>query len=254
MFCLPPSRTALIGLLMSASPAFAYHPLISDDTGTQGSGGNLIEVGFDYARSQEAGITDTSRTIPLTYTHGIEDNLDIFVGVSRQLNPATGWRNTLLGAKWRFYENPQNRFSLAIKPEILLPVSASREAAGLGNGEISFAMTFILTKETTFGELHLNLAAQRNNFDDHTNSDRRNLYRVSLAPVWHVSDNWKLAFDAGLTTNPDSGMKSHTGYMELGAIYSPDENLDFSLGLIRDSLGTSANSALATFLATWRFR
>lgn len=243
------------GGLMAPPQAHAYHPLVTDDTGTQGLGGNQLELGYDYARSKAAGVTGIERAVPFTYTRGLTDDLDVFAGVARQTSPGNGWSNVAVGAKWRFFEDEAARFSLALKPEIVLPVSRAREAAGFGNGKTSYGLNLILTRETDFGELHFNLAAERSNFADTvTFSDRRNLYRLSVAPVWHVAEGWKAALDLGVQTNPDRAEKSRMGYMELGLVYSPSENLDLSFGLTRDIMDGAVSTTSASFGLTWRFR
>lgn len=78
--------------------------------------------------------------------------------------------------------------------------------------------------------------------------------RLSVAPVWDVSGHWKLALDAGLVTNPDRTAKARSGYAEIGAIYSPGKDLDLALGVIRNIMDGSANSAQLTAGLTWRFR
>jgi len=248
---------SLCALCFTALPsvsALAYHPLVTDDTGTQGLAGNQLELGYDFARSKAAGVVDIGREVPFTYTRGLSDNLDVFAGVSRITSPESGWSNVGVGAKWRFHENEASKFSLALKPEILLPVSAAKETADFGNGKTSFGLTLIASKETDFGELHFNLAAERNNFADDTITDRQNRYRVSFAPVWAVTDQWKLALDLGLQTNPDSTEKARMGYVELGMVYSPSEDMDFSLGITRDVMDGAIQSTSASFGLTWRFR
>jgi hypothetical protein len=258
--------------LAAALPAsaLAYHPLITDDTGTQGLsgadsqilggtgtqgiGGNQLEIRFDYAHGVAGGVVSIDRAVPFSYTRGITETLDLFVGAPRVVSPDAGWGNVGFGAKWRFYENESNKFSLAIKPEILLPVSAVKEAAGFGNGKTSYGLTLILSRETDFGELHFNLAASRDNFADNSIPDRRNRYRASFAPVWVVTEDWKVALDLGLQTNPDTTEKARMGFVELGAIYSPSKDLDLSLGIGRDVLDGAAQTRYASFGLTWHFK
>jgi hypothetical protein len=255
----PLAHIALIGAIglagMLPASALAYHPLVTDDTGTQGLSGNQLEIGYDYAHSKTAGVTDIGREVPFTYTRGLTDSLDAFAGIARQTAPGDGWGNVGVGAKWRFYEDDAAKFSMAVKPEIVLPISRAKEAAGFGNGKASYGLTLIATKETDFGELHFNLAVERSNYADTvTFTDRRNLYRISVAPVWAVAEKWKLALDLGLQTNPDPAEKSRMGYVELGMVYCPSENLDLSLGITRDVMDGPVQSTSASFGLTWRFK
>lgn len=236
------------------SGALAYHPLATDDTGTQGLAGNQLELGYDYAHSNVAGVADIGREIPLTFTRGLSDSLDVFAGIARVMSPTAGWGNPGVGLKWRFFENDASKFSLALKPEVRLPVSTTKEAAGLGNGKTSYGLTLIASREIGFGELHFNLAAERDNFDDAAITDRKNRYRLSLAPVWTVAEKWKLALDLGVQTNPDSAERARMGYVEIGMVYSPSQDIDLSLGITHDLMDGPAESTSASLGLTWRFR
>jgi hypothetical protein len=238
---------------LAPASALAYHPLTTDDTGTQGQDGNQIELGHDHTRNTVAGVVSLDRDVPFTYTRGLTDNLDVSAGIARITSPVHGWSNIGLGAKWRFCGSESSKLRLGLKPEIFLPVSAADEAAGLGNGKTSYGLTFMVTQETGYGELHMNLAAERDNFADPTIPDRRNLYRASIAPVWSVSEHWKLALDLGLKTNPDSSEKARMGYVELGVVYSPTSDLDLSLGSTHDVMDGPEQSSFTTLKLTWRF-
>lgn len=113
-----------------------------------------------------------------------------------------------------------------------------------------------MTQETAFGAVHANLAAERVNYADTAldAAERRTRYRLSVAPVWDVAEGWKLALDAGVMTNPDRTARTRMGYIEIGAIYAPDKNLDLALGVIRNVMDGSANTLQATIGLTWRFR
>jgi hypothetical protein len=80
--------------------------------------------------------------------------------------------------------------------------------------------------------------------------------RASIAPVWDVTDQWKLALDLGTQSAHAAGAKVRSNFAELGAIYSPGKDLDFALGILRscdnDSPRTTTHTATAG--VTWRFR
>lgn len=249
----PPRILVLLTGLALTGLVHAHHPLITDDAGTQGTGGNQFEFGYDYARSKADGVTARERGIPLTYTRGILDNLDVFIGTTRATHPKNGWSNLGVGAKWRIFEDEANERSMALKPEIALPVSRKAEEDGLRTAKTSYGLTFIYSQETPFGELHFNAAAERANTALES-ADRKQRYRVSVAPVWQVTDSFKLALDVGVQTNPDSGQKARMGYVQLGAVYSPDKNLDLSFGLTRDLMDGPVNTTAATLGLTWLFR
>lgn len=250
-----------ICLVLAAGLARAAQPLITDDTGTQGAGGHQIEGGIARSSDKRAGGTDATRELVLGYSYGVTDTLDVFVGLPHQrLAPAggastSGWSNPSIGAKWRFFEDEGSKLSFALRPELQSPVSTAKEARGLGQAKSSWRLDLLMTLETGFGALHANLATTRVNFNDAAlnAASRRNQYRLSVAPVWDVAEQWKLALDLGLMTNPDRTAKARMGYVELGAIYSPSKNLDFALGVIRNVSDGPVTSTQWTAGVTWRF-
>jgi len=104
---------AIAGLLSTFVPAaFAFQPLITDDTGTQGTAGNQFEFAVNEDRASSAGTTTKTRSLPLVYTRGLGDALDVYIAAThtriRSTVPgadASGSGNPALGLKWRFYEN-----------------------------------------------------------------------------------------------------------------------------------------------------
>ncbi len=243
--------------------ASAFQPLVTDDTGTQGAKGNQVEAAYNRTVDKISGTKAVTHEVPLVFTRGVTDALDLYAGLGYQriVPPAPetaedGWGNPAVGAKWRFYENEASKLSFALKPEIQFPVSDSKEARGLGTARTSYSVNLIMTQETGFGAVHANAVAERVNYsDDALNSaERRTLYRLSVAPVWDVAEGWKLAFDAGLTTNPDLAASARMGYVELGAIYSPSKDLDLAFGIVRNVSDGDISTTQATAGITWRFR
>lgn len=258
------SIAAIASMVLAAVPSLApaFQPLVTDDTGTQGAGGNQVEAAFNWTRDALPGDKQNAREVPLVYTRGITDALDLYVGSAYQRISASaapterGWGNAGLGAKWRFYENEARKLSFALKPEIRLPVSESHEARGLGAARTGYAAALILTQETGFGAVHANLAAERSRHDDPAlnAAERRTRYRLSVAPVWDVSGQWKLALDTGVETNPDRAARRYLGYAELGAIYAPAKDLEIAFGVIRNFHDGAVRTTQATLGLTWRFR
>jgi hypothetical protein len=254
----PCQTTSIVVAALVSGLAFAYQPLITDDTGTQGSGGNQLELswqhGRDHAKGATPAITTLTDSVSLVYTRGLTDSLDGYVGATWQRiedgSTHSGQGNPVVGMKWRFYET--SSWSLGIKPEVQLPVSRAAERNGMGRGKIGFSTTLILTHGTGFGDLHANIAYARVNGDASAGL-RKNQWRVSLAPAWKVSEHWQLALDLGAQTHPDSGAHYGMGYVLLGAIYSPREDLDFSCGY-QQLILNDKDSQIGALGVTWRFR
>lgn len=258
-------RSVILLGCMTLLPAVAaaFQPLVTDDTGTQGAKGNQIEFSYLKSDEEEPGNTAVTHSFPLVYTRGLTDALDVYAGASyvsfRPPAPdpeGNGAGNVVVGLKWRFYDNESDKLSLALKPEIRLPVSESAESQGLGNGRTNGSVALILTKETGFGAVHANLAVSTYRFALQANEDyhRDTLWRFSVAPVVDIAEGWKVALDAGLVTNPHQAEHAGMGYVELGAIYSPTKDLDFALGFIRDVHHENHRVFSVTAGITWRFR
>ena len=259
-----PWRATFAALLAAAlsAPALALQPLITDDTGTQGSGGNQLEFSLSAERAKSDGNTDHTRSVPVVYTRGVTDTLDVYVGAGYSwLRPdapgsnVNGATNPSLGAKWRFYESEESGSSLALKPEIIFPVSSGREAEGLGTGKTSGSLTLIYSQDVPFGAVHVNAAVGRERYRDDEISPDATTSRFSVAPVWNVSEQWKLALDVGAESARAAGDTVRSNYVELGAIYSPGKDLDLAVGLIRarDNASPETTTYTATAGLTWRF-
>lgn len=257
---------ALVALLTLAGfpvPASAFQPLITDDTGTQGSGGNQLELSLNEDRAKAAGNIQRLRTLPIIYARGLTETLDVFAGLShariRSSTPAgdaSGDRNPSFGAKWRFYENEESKTSFAVKPEVLFPVSADREGAGLGKGKTSGNLTLVLTQNVPFGAIHVNAGVGRDRYRDTSNNPDTTTTRASIAPVWDLAKRWRLALDLGTESVHARGAGVRSDFAELGAIYSPGKDLDFALGILRSSDNDSPRTTKHTASAgiTWRFQ
>jgi hypothetical protein len=257
--CDAPMASLLSALLFLAPlPALAFQPLVTDDTGTQGTGGNQLEIAVSRVRAAGG---DVTREAPLTYTRGITDALDFFIEKARIENrPAatrgeSGWGNTVFGAKWRFHETDGGT-SLALKPAASFPVGAADEGV-FGTGRLSFDAAFIFTQETGWGALHANLwAGRERNRDPAGDLDS---WLVSAAPVASIGERWKVALDFGAGREKDANdAATRRRFAEIGVIFAPNEDLEIAIGVIRqraeDAAGAASYQSEATTGITWRFR
>ena len=252
----------LASAVLFSGIASAAQPWVSDDTGTQGAGGHQLEFSLTQKGEHNSDESQRTRTLGGVYTYGLTETLDVFAGsgYSRIRKPSTssnvnGFGNPTIGAKWRFFESDESGTSVAIKPEIALPVNVSRERDGLGTGKTSGNLTAILTQEVPFGEVHVNAGLGRDRFRQNDENPATSYKRFSIAPVWEVTEAWKLALDTGFESARANSHTVRTHFVEVGAIYSPNKSLDFAVGAIRaidnDSPKTTTNTLTAG--VTWRF-
>ena len=262
MFSSPMIKQALTFIaLLSCLNAWAYYPFITDDTGTQGLGGNQIETAYEFAKVHNDVLNEEGKTIgtavgttnifAMTYTRGVGDKVDIFLSGSRQLSPVNGWQNSEIGLKWSFAGNQNKGWSAAIKPSVILPVSLSMQNSGLGNAKTNLSILLIGSYLADEYELHLNTGYTSNNRATTQDDDpqRRNLWVVSISPVFNLNDQWKLGVDAGFQTNPAYN-SNYQAFGGIGAVYSPIEKLQIGFGLYAIPTINSNDNGWAYTLST----
>jgi hypothetical protein len=233
----------VLTMFIYSTTAFAAHPLITDDTGTQGKGKFQVEVNseFNYDREKEEGVTtkETGGEIAAILSYGILDNIDIVLGMPFQMlkikeddeltSRERGISDLSLEVKWRFYE--KDGLGFALKPGITLPTG--NEKKGLGNGRPSYGLAFITTKELGPWAFHFNLGYTRNEYKlrEDKEANRKDIWHVSLASVVEVVKNLKLVGNIGVERNPEKASSKHPAFILGGLIYSISENVDIDIGV-----------------------
>lgn len=229
--------------LICLSNSFAAHPLITDDTGTQGKGKFQVEVNseLNYDREKEEGvrIKEAGGEIATIFSYGIVDNVDIVLGMpfqwfrikedSELTSRNSGLSDLSLELKWRFYE--KEGLSFALKPGLTLPTG--NEKKGLGNGRPSYGLTFITTKELGAWAFHFNLGYTRNEYKlrEDKEANRKDIWHVSFASELEVVKDLKLVGNIGIERNPEKASSRHPAFILGGFIYSISENIDINLGV-----------------------
>jgi hypothetical protein len=243
--------------------AWASHPLITDDTGTQGRGKFQIEFDNQISVSKEDRENDdgtratnksTEAEMKMLATYGVVDTVDLILGVPYQwkrnetdgaeTQKADGLSDISLEVKWRFFE--KDGYSLAIKPGITLP--AGDEDKGLGTGRAAFTFFFITTKDLDPWAFHLNLGYRRN---ENKLDQREDIWHTSLAGEWKLRKNLKLVANIGMEKNPDRASSIDPAFILGGIVYSVTDNFDIDLGL---KGGLTATEPDYTFLGGVTFR
>lgn len=275
--------TSAIGLLCVTPVALAYAPLSTDDAGTVGFQTTQIELYGNYIREHGAidarvdpsgafGVYEgTSPVIPTTlvYMRGLTDYLDIYLGATYFRTPTGGFSpiaNYNIGVKWRLYGDGENKFSFTFKPQIIFPATNTQQNYGLGNAALNYGALAIGSYFWDNAELHVNAGYMRAPYNTtesvkfSTDPNRTNLYSLSIAPVWRVTSEFKLALDTGINTNPAVADQSLINYVMLAAIYSPVKSVDLGvsvqrfatdMGTIFSGSGSYTNRIQAGI--TWRY-
>lgn len=246
--------------LMAAGGAFAAHPLITDDAGTQGKGKTQLEFIGEYGIEKEDGITEKSLEAPTTpfLSYGLSETIDLVFGLpyaSVRIEDA-GTTTAMRGAtdmslelKARVYE--KDGWSFAVKPGVSLPTGD--EEKGLGNGKISYSALFIATREAEPWAFHVNVGFTRNEYklqaDEEAN--RKDIWHLSIASQIEVVSNLTVVANIGMERNPDRTADTDPAFALAGFIYSIADNLDIDLG-IKKALNKPETDTTVLAGITWR--
>jgi hypothetical protein len=242
-------------LILSVRPSgFAYHPLITDDTGTQGRGGFQYELNLEYGHDSEEGVKTDQWTIGTTLTYGLVDNLDISAGIpylylkerDGEVIKEDGIGDLTLDIKYRFYEKDGLR--IALKPGLSFPTGEYER--GFGSGRISGRIFLIIDKEFEAVTLFLNGGYIRN---ENKVGERKDLWHMSLAGEYRLMEGLKIVLNTGIEANPEKGSNTHPVFLLGGLVYSVTDSFDLSGG-IKTGLNSAETDLSALAGITLRFK
>jgi len=227
------ARLAVALLAVAGGAAEAAHPLLTEDTGTQGEGNVQLEVMVDKARDHPPGAKVRELQTTMVLSYGLLDQADLQLGLPylrQHLHDALGRRadrgplDATVDLKWRFYES--DGLSLGLKPGITLP--DGNERRGFGSGRVTWGALLILSFETGPWAFHSHAGYRRNN---NSANQRDALAHVSGALTYKATEQIRLVADLSADSNPDRANHSSLRYSVLGFIYSATPKLDFDVGL-----------------------
>ena len=233
---------AILGAsILLAVQAFAAHPLITDDTGTQGKGAVLIESSINYLKDNEF----RSTVVPLGLTAGISETMDVGVELPYLLlrpsavtgQPERGCSDVNFKFKHRFYEQekkdgeqgPAER-SLAYQVAFIQP--SGSEEKGLGAGITRWNARLMGTTEWESTEVSANVG-----YDSSGRALRRGNfvfdYAVSFSIVakYEQTKPWEPVVELAVVR-----VKGADGYERIstalaGIIYEPSEQFYVDAGV-----------------------
>ena len=247
----------LVFLLITAN-SWAAHPLITDDTGTQGKGKFQLELNgqYDWEKETINGVPTktTGGQVSTTLSYGIAENVDLVLSLPYQWgkteeNEATAYNENGIGdmvfeAKWRFFE--KEGFSLVLKPGISIPTG--NDEKGLGTGNLGGHIFLIGSKELGPCAFHANLGYIRN---ENKADECKDIWHASLATTWEVIKNLKLVANIGIERNTDDDASNNPAFIIGGVIYSVTENFDLDCGV---KYGLTSSEADLSLMAGMAFR
>lgn len=209
---------------LCSAPAFAAHPLVTDDAGTQGRRNIQIEMTgeLDHDKGVREGVRteESGGEFAAILSYGASDDIDIVIGLPYQWTRAKengaavseedGPSDVSIELKWRFYES--EGLGLALKPGVTIP--SGDEDRGLGSGRPSYGVFFIATRDTGPWALHLNIGYARN---ENRVDEREDIWHASLAGEARVAKDVTLVANFGIERNPDKASSVNPAFL-LGGV------------------------------------
>jgi hypothetical protein len=239
-------------VLFCTTPAFGAHPLITDDTTTQGKGKTLIEMSYQYESDNDDGIKSETSRPQIQLIYGILDPLDVIVTVPYLFVRQTqgdittnndGVGDISLALKWRFYGEKEKGLQFAIKPSITLPTG--NEQMGLGSGQASagipfitnfdrqsYGITFLSSFEREEWITTLSLGYQNNQYGLQSDRDtyRQDMWLAGLSGQYEIIEKVWLVGEVVVQSNPYAASSTPPAFINGGVIYELTKSIDLDVG------------------------
>ncbi|HEV2038668.1 MAG TPA: transporter, partial [Casimicrobiaceae bacterium] len=183
-------RAGLLLVLGLPIPVDAAHPLIAEDTATQGSGKFELEIGNSWTRDGP----DRSFELGPQLSYGVLPHLDLILRptwlgqrsiIDGDAIHARGAGDTAVDVKWRFFQ--RDKLSLAVRAGINAPTGDADR--GLGSGKPTYHGLLVSSIDLARLAVHANVGYARNRSDP---MERRDLYHVCATALWTVNDSWRV--------------------------------------------------------------
>ena len=219
--------TAII--LLGGRPAFAGHPLGTEDPGTVAPKSVGVEITGEY--SSEAEGTETA--FGVSVTTGLFGNVDAKVSAPYLLeNPnegddANGVGDLELALKWHFLKTADDTLNLAIKGAVTFPTGDDKK--GLGSGDYDFSGKLVAAFAFKPVDIFLNVGYGRMNSADPDEGEKKDIFSASVAAQWAVTGPIAIV---GEVTYESSGAEGDDPPVAatVGVIYAVSETLSLDVG------------------------
>jgi len=208
--------------------AQAAHPLITEDTATQGRGMFELEIGNAWTRDG----LDRSFELGPQLSYGVLPHLDAILRptwldqrstIDGNAVQARGAGDTAAGIKWRFFE--RDKLSLAVRAAVSAPTGDADR--GLGSGRPAYQGLLVGSVDLAPFALHANAGYTRNS----AATERRDLYHASAAAVLTIDATWRvLLAELVADTNVDNTRSVWVSVARVGAIYTVKKGFDIDVG------------------------
>jgi len=212
-------------MALAAPAAYGGHPMLSEDTGTQGHRNAELELG--YAWSHDRGASAFLFQPQLSY--GTSSTFDLIIQPSwTRVHVAgalaeKGLGDTNLDFKWRFYGAAP--WSLGVRAGLQLPTA--QDDLGLPAHKVAPHSLLVLTGDFNPVTLNANLGYSR--VPDNSGA-RPDLMHFSAAAAYAANERLFFVVDAAVDSNPDSRTSTPPAVALVGVIYTARPGLDLDVG------------------------
>ena len=227
--CIAQFCSRLLPVFALSGAVHAAHPLISEDTATQGLGRFELEIGNAWTRDG----TDRLFELGPQLSFGVLPELDAILRptwldqrttVSGDTSHARGAGDTAADLKWRFFQ--RDKLSLAVRAGVNVPTGDPDR--GLGSGKPTYHGLLVASVDLAPLVVHSNLGYTRNRADP---AERSDLYHASAAAVWTLNASWRvLLLELAADTNIDKTRSVWPAVARTGAIYTVKQGFDIDIG------------------------
>jgi hypothetical protein len=251
----PVCACALALFLLAPGGVLAAHPLVTDDTGTQGRSKLQMElvseVGSHSQWQSGAELKESAGEVAAVLSLGLLESVDLVLGAPFAWSRASqggavvsdekGFGEATVELKWRFFEH--EGFSLALKPGLTF-----------GGDDTAFGAAFIATQVVGPFSFHANGAYTRNEFKLQADreANRSDIWHGSIAVAAEVLKGLQAVANVGAETNGDRGSGTWPAFALGGVVYALTEKLDVDLG-VKAGLNSAEPELTAMAGMAWRF-
>jgi len=214
---------AVLALVLFSTGAYSAHPLLTEDTGTQGKGGWQLEVNGERDKDPRPGEDlPPLRAIQsgTTLSYGVTDTLDFKIDLPYLRHE--GILDLAAGFKWRFYE--AGPLSFGTQFGVVLPTGD--EQKGLGTGKTNAGISGIVSWQGERWEFHSHAGARTN---QNVIGQRDWLGHFSAAAMYRVWQPFRVLVDFAWDSNPQAEEGTLRNIVT-GFIWSATKDFDLDAG------------------------
>lgn len=206
---------------------------------------------------------------PITISRGIDESTEASFGLVYYYEPKGSYSplaNWQLAVKHRFYGDGAIGWNFAVKPYLNFPESKDQQIIGLGGALLGFGSNFVTAYYGENYDVYFNVDYTYAPYNKNIllggqllPNNRFNLFTFAVAPVWKVTEKFRVGFDAALVSSISYYDNPFNFSFQLGFMYAITPDLDFVASYLRTSRMLSSefidgpNSSIGKVGFSYRF-